>query len=55
LIHDVCALLAAAAFDAQPWLDDLRRLTDTSGHPEVAHVAMERALAIDAGKILVVP
>jgi hypothetical protein len=24
LIHAVYALLAAAAFDAQPWLDDFR-------------------------------
>jgi len=33
LIHAVCALLAAAAFDAQPWLDDLRRLTsEMSAH-----------------------
>ena len=28
-------------------------MTDTSSHPEVAHVAMERALAIDGGKVLV--
>src|SRR5438270_8167251 len=32
---------------------DLNYLTDTSSHPEVAHVAMERALAIDGGKVLV--
>ena len=32
---------------------DLNYLTDTSSHPEVAHVAMERALAIEGGKVLV--
>jgi hypothetical protein len=32
---------------------DLNFVTDTSGHPEVAHVAMERALAIDAGRVLI--
>jgi len=33
LIHAVYALLAAAAFDAQPWLDDFRQLTaEISAH-----------------------
>ena len=44
-------LHAALYTDAQ--VQDLNFLTDTTGHPEVAHVAMERALAVDGGKILV--
>jgi hypothetical protein len=33
LVHAVCALLAAAAFDSRPWLDDLRQLTsEMSAH-----------------------
>jgi hypothetical protein len=42
-----------AALYAGGKVQDLNFVTDTSAVPEVAHVAMERALAIDGGKILV--